>query len=76
MDESTDGPATEGSDHPSALKDRACDHVERIAGELLDVSHDIWEHPELGFEEHHAHDLLSGHLEAAGLETARNDLAA
>lgn len=71
MDESTDGPATEGSDHPSALKDRACDHVERIAGELLDVSHDIWEHPELGFEEHHAHDLLSGHLEAAGLETVR-----
>ncbi|MBU6216201.1 MAG: M20 family peptidase, partial [Acidobacteria bacterium] len=35
---------------------------------LVAVSHDIWEHPELCFEEHHAHDLLVGALADAGLD--------
>jgi amidohydrolase len=39
---------------------------------LLDLSHDIWEHPELNFEEHHAHGVLTDALEAAGLEVERH----
>ena len=35
---------------------------------LVEVSHDIWEHPELCFEEHHAHDVLVGALAEAGLD--------
>lgn len=41
--------------------------VDRSAPILLDVSHSIWDHPELCFEEHHAHDLLVEVLAAAGL---------
>ncbi|MYE57530.1 MAG: M20 family metallopeptidase, partial [Acidimicrobiaceae bacterium] len=37
-------------------KQRACDEIDRLAPELLDVSHRIHERPELCFEEHHAHD--------------------
>lgn len=39
---------------------------------LLDVSHRIWEHPEVCFEEHHAHDLLCDVLESEGLEPTRH----
>lgn len=39
---------------------------------LLDVSHRIWEHPELCFEEHHAHDLLCDALDAEGLAPTRH----
>ena len=35
---------------------------------LIEASHDIWEHPELNFEEHYAHDRLVGLLEADGIE--------
>lgn len=56
----------------AALKKRVCDHVDAIAEDLLAVSHSIWEAPELAFEEHHAHDLLAGHLEDAGLATTRS----
>ena len=39
-----------------AAKDRIEAEVDRLADVLLDVSHRIHAHPELGFEEHHAHD--------------------
>ena len=42
--------------------------VARRANDLLDVSHDIHAHPELNFEEHHAHDALCAALAAAGLD--------
>jgi len=42
--------------------------VDDTASLLLDVSHDIWDHPELCFEEHHAHDRLVSALDDAGLE--------
>lgn len=38
---------------------------------LVGLSHTIWEHPELGYEEHHAHRVLTDALERAGLEVER-----
>jgi amidohydrolase len=39
---------------------------------LIDASHQIHEHPELNFEEHFAHDMLTGILEAEGLAVERS----
>ncbi len=52
--------------------DRVSAEVDRLAPMLLDVSHRIWDHPELCFEEHQAHDLLCDSLEANGLVTTRH----
>lgn len=54
-----------------ALVRRAFDVIDSHAGTLLEVSHRIFDHPELCFEEHHAHDLLCDTLEAAGLSVTR-----
>ena len=56
------------------LKDRAWAAVDARASTLLDVSHDIHGHPELAFEEHRAHDLLTSVLEEEGLATDRGHL--
>src|SRR5215207_9402201 len=55
-----------------AVKDRMVAEVDRLADVLLEASHSIHEHPELGFEEHHAHDLLTDILEAEGLPVERS----
>lgn len=55
----------------AAVKTRIDALVAEHADVLLDASHRIHEHPELGFKEHHAHDLLSSVLEDAGLEVTR-----
>jgi amidohydrolase len=58
----------------SALADRkrrACRKVEAVRDELIDVSRRIHAHPELGFEEHFAHDLLCEKLENGGFEVDR-----
>ena len=52
-------------------KQRACDEIDRLAPELLDVSHRIHARPELCFEEHHAHDLLTGVVSGHGLAVQR-----
>ena len=52
-------------------KQRVCDEIDRMAPELLDVSHRIHARPELGFEEHHAHDLLTEVLADHGLDVQR-----
>jgi amidohydrolase len=52
-------------------KQRLCDEVDRRADLLIGVSHDIHAHPEENFAEHHAHDTLTGVLEAEGLPTER-----
>ncbi|HEX5367233.1 MAG TPA: M20 family metallopeptidase [Acidimicrobiales bacterium] len=60
---------------PTSLSDakaRLAAEVDRRADLLLDVSHRIHARPELGFEEHFAHDLLSATLEAAGLAVTRS----
>ncbi len=53
------------------LKARVCERVDELAGVLVDVSHQIHEHPELGYEEHFAHELLTSVIEGDGVEVAR-----
>jgi len=60
-----------GVDHLDQVKQRLATEVDRRADVLLDVSHQIHAHPELNFEEHFAHDLLSSVLEAEGLDVSR-----
>ena len=55
----------------AAVKDRVADDVLGRSETLLDVSHQIWARPELAYEEHFAHDLLTAAIEAAGLEVER-----
>jgi amidohydrolase len=58
--------------HVEQLKTRACEVVDRLAAELVAVSHSIHAHPEQMFEEHHAHAVLTGLLESAGLAVTRH----
>ena len=52
-------------------KRRVCAEIDRLAPVLLDVSHRIHEHPELCFEEHFAHDLLTEVIADHGLSVQR-----
>ena len=45
--------------------------IDRLTPTLLEVSHSIHANPELNFEEHHAHDTLTGVLEDEGLAVER-----
>ncbi len=45
--------------------------IERLAPTLIEVSHSIHERPELNFEEHHAHEVLTGVISDAGLSVDR-----
>lgn len=56
----------------SAAKARLAAEVDRRADLLVDVSHQIHARPELNFEEHFAHELLTGVLEAEGLAVTRS----
>ncbi|MGB3411349.1 MAG: M20 family metallopeptidase [Microthrixaceae bacterium] len=60
------------ADRRSLAKARAYDHIDRLSEKLLDVSHRIFDRPELCFEEHYAHDLLCDSLESEGLATTRH----
>src|SRR3954464_12229148 len=55
-----------------AAKARLIDEVDKRADLLLDTSHRIHEHPELGYEEVFAHDLLTGIVEDEGLAVQRH----
>ena len=58
----------------TALEDAKADvfsEIDARAGTLLDISHRIWEHPELCFEEHFAHDLLCDTLASEGIAVER-----
>ena len=50
----------------AALKQEVCDEVDRLAPTLLDVAHRIHDRPELAFEEHYAHELLTDVIEQEG----------
>lgn len=52
-------------------KRRVRDEIERLAPRLIALSHDIHDHPELSFEEHHAHEVLTGMLCDNGLDVQR-----
>ncbi len=54
-----------------AAKARLIDEVDKRADLLLDASHRIHEHPELGYEEVFAHELLTGIVEDEGLSVER-----
>ena len=60
-----------GTDQVEAAKDRVAREVDRRADVLVDASRQIHAHPELGFEETFAHRLLTGLIEADGLEPER-----
>lgn len=47
------------------------DEIERLTPTLLEVSHELHAHPELNFEEHFAHELLTGVLTDEGLDVER-----
>ncbi|MGQ0432873.1 MAG: M20 family metallopeptidase [Microthrixaceae bacterium] len=53
------------------LKERLRSEVEARAEVLLDASHQIHAHPELNFDEHFAHDLLTEVLAGEGLAVER-----
>lgn len=59
------------------LKQAVCDRVDELADRLIDASHQIHAHPELNYEEHFAHELLTGFLEREGIAPVRHayDLA-
>lgn len=53
------------------LKAHAREFIDRIRGDLLDVSHTIHAHPELAFKEHRASQLLTSTVERFGLPVTR-----
>ncbi len=52
----------------AAAKEQVRAEIDRLSQGLVDISHSIHDHPELNFEERHAHDLLCRALADAGLE--------
>ena len=50
-------------------KERACARVDEIADQLVSISRDIYEHPELKFEEFRASKLLAEKLKESGFTT-------
>ncbi|HMQ25253.1 MAG TPA: hypothetical protein PKA98_04655, partial [Acidimicrobiales bacterium] len=56
----------------ATAKERIVAEVDRRADLLVDASHQLHANPELAFEEHFAHDLLSGIIEADGLTVERH----
>jgi len=46
--------------------------VDELADVLIEASHDIHEHPELAFDEHHAHEVLTAILEKQGVPVTRH----
>lgn len=53
------------------IKELVCDEVDARSSMLIEASHAIHENPELNFEEHFAHELLTGILEDEGLSPTR-----
>ena len=56
----------------ATAKRRMVDEVDRRADLLIEASHQIHQNPELAFEEHFAHDLLSGIIEGEGVPVERH----
>ena len=56
----------------AALKAQAVAQVDRLADLLVEASHRIHAHPELGYEEHFAHELLTALLEDQGVAVTRH----
>jgi amidohydrolase len=54
------------------IKQRLCDEVDARAQTLVDISHALHAHPELGFAETFAHDTLTDAIAAEGLDVQRS----
>lgn len=54
-----------------ALKAEVCAAVDELADRLIALSHDLHANPELAFEEHHAHEVLTDLCAGSGLRTTR-----
>ncbi|MFI5043622.1 MAG: M20 family metallopeptidase [Acidimicrobiales bacterium] len=65
-------PALTDATAVAAAKQQAWAAIDERRDLLLDVSHRIWDQPELAFEEHAAHDLLCDVLDGAGLSPTRH----
>ena len=52
------------------LKKVACDAIDNAAAELHKLSDDIWNHPELGFQEKYAHQVLTQFLVKQGFQAS------
>ncbi len=59
------------SEQVDEIKQVVCEEVDRLAATLVEASHSIHENPELNFEEHFAHETLTGILEDQGLNPTR-----
>jgi amidohydrolase len=53
---------------PEGSAERIAARLEDLRGELLTLSHDVHEHPELGFEEHHAAEAVAAFVRARGID--------
>ena len=54
------------------LKDKATSTIDASSQELYELSSEIWKHPELGFKEYKAHELLTSFLEKKGFAVERS----
>ncbi len=55
-----------------ALKQQVCAAVDALAPQLIDISHQLHANPELAFEEHFAHELLTEAVQSHGLDVQRS----
>ncbi|XP_050390708.1 xaa-Arg dipeptidase [Patella vulgata] len=53
------------------VKTEACRAIDEDSDNLNKLSQNIWNHPELCFEEHHAHKVLTDYLEKHGFSVER-----
>jgi len=56
------------------LKERAILEIEKHSGELNKLGEEIWKNPEVMYEEHKAHNLLTNYLEQKGFDVVRSYL--
>ncbi|CAN5792882.1 M20 family metallopeptidase [soil metagenome] len=61
-------PASSPFDGATTLHDRIAELVEGLRDDLLQLSHDVHDHPELGFAEHHAAEAVARLLSAHGVD--------
>lgn len=59
------------SSEVSRLKQEACDRIDAVATEIIDVSHEIHQHPEQNFEEYFASELITRTANSLGLSTEK-----
>ncbi|BDA64385.1 amidohydrolase [Actinomyces capricornis] len=67
------GPATalqDGAGAPGPLRTRLAEAIEQLAPQIVALSHDIHDHPETGYQEHHAVAAVAGLLRDHGIEPA------